>query len=95
MNRKSFTVEIDEAIADNFDLQVQARGYLKYRSIQAAIKLWLDLPVELQARLLDASLNADSLVTIVEQIVDGRIESGRKAARKLLGNQQKKPGRKG
>ena len=53
------------------------------------------MPVEVQARLLDQSLETDNFIELIEQIVDERIEAGRKAARKLLGPQRKKPNRKG
>lgn len=91
---KLLSADVDAGLADSFLNQADTRGYKKKRALASAIKLWTNLPEEIQARLLNQSLDADGLVTIVEQIVDERIEAGRQAARKLLQPQRKKRPRK-
>lgn len=95
MHKKAFTVDVDEKVSDDFSVQVDERGYKKYRAIQAAVKLWTDLPPEIQIRLLDLSLNADGLVEIVNQILDERIQAGRKMGKYIAARQDKKPPQKG
>jgi hypothetical protein len=47
-NAKSFTAEIDSATKDAFKRQLKARGQTQNDAVNAAIKVWLSLPHEIQ-----------------------------------------------
>jgi len=51
--RKAFTVDADEFLSEKFSKQVLDRGYTKYRAIEGAMRLWLNLPTEMQATLIE------------------------------------------
>ena len=80
-------------LVDRFTKQVDQRSSKIKRSLAAAVKLWIELPQEVQSRLLDQSLDANSLIGLVEEIVDERMKAGRAAGSKLLGRPNKKHGR--
>lgn len=85
---------MDASLVDEFTEQVDQRGYKIKRSLAAAVRLWLDLPEAVQARLLNQTLEANSLVELVQEIVDEKIQAGTKAAQKLVGHRGKKQARK-
>jgi len=87
--------KINLEVAKNFRLQAKERRQpIKY-SLEAAVKLWTELPPEIQSRLLNQSLSPDSFIELIQQIVDERIETGRKVAKKTFSPQRKKRGQKG
>lgn len=92
---KLLSADVDSKLADRFLEQADQRGYKKKRSLAAAVKLWVELPEVVQARLLNQSLDGDSLVELVQQILDEYIEEGRKAGLKLVERQRKKRTQKG
>lgn len=65
--------EVRADIADLFRRQCEQRHQLKHGALTAAIKLWVQLPSEIQARLLDQSLDNGGLVELVNKIVDERL----------------------
>jgi len=91
---KNLGAMVEEGLVDAFTEQVDGRGYKIKRSLAAAVRLWVDLPEEIQARLLNQTLAANGLVEIVQGIVDERIQAGKKAAQKLAGPRSRKPGQK-
>jgi len=82
-------------LADRFVQQSDERGYKIKRSLFAAAKLWIELPPEVQSRLLDQSLDTNSFIELVRQIADEQIEKGRQAGRALLARQKRNKPRKG
>ena len=93
---KNFGAEIDVGLYDQIEDYISTIPKLKKKQlVTAMVNLWLSLPDSIRANLLYAPQNAVNFVSIVEQIVDQRIEAGRKAARKLVEPPQKKRGRKG
>ena len=86
---------MDETLVDAFTNQVEERGSKIKRSLAAAVKLWVELPSDIQGLLLDESLKSDSFIALVHKIVDERIEAGRNAARKLVSRPLKKQAPKG
>ena len=85
---------IPSELKDKIDAQVEECGWKIGRVVIGMAKLWAELPPSIQARLLSQSLESDSFIELVQQIVDERIEEGRKAAQALVGRQKRKPGRK-
>jgi len=86
--------KVPTAIAKKFRSQARQRGQKVKKNLAAAAKLWVELPETMQARLLNQSLDANSFIEIVQQIVEERIEAGRSAARKSLEPPRKKPTRR-
>jgi hypothetical protein len=89
-SEKNLGAMIAASLVDEFTEQVDQRGYKIKRALAAAVKLWKDLPEEIQARLLNQSLASNGLGEIVQKIVEERIETGRKVARKSLERPRKK-----
>ncbi len=90
------SVEIPSPLFEAFDKQRLERGQVKKAAVVAAIKLWIELPEEIQARLLNQALDGSAFVELVEQIVDERIAAGRRDMRRVLrGLPRSKPSPKG
>ena len=87
---ETLSVDIDPEIFAQLQSQWKARGQIRNRAVQAAVKLWVGLPVDLQARLIDQSLDADNFIELVQQIVDERIEKGYADGAKFLAKRQKR-----
>ena len=85
---------MDAELVDKFTSQVDNQGSKIKRSLAAAVKLWIELPAEIQIQLLNQNLNTNSFISLVQEIVDERIGKGRKSAQKLLEHQNKRPNRK-
>ena len=85
-NRKTLSVDIDI----EFQAQWKSRRQQKNGAVESAIRLWVDLPVTVQASIMDSELSANCLVELVQEIVDERIEAGRVAGAKLLERQKRK-----
>lgn len=91
---KNLASKIPTRLADSFRKQARKRrNPIKY-CLAAAVKLWIELPDTIQARLLNQSLDADSFIALVQEIADERIEAGRKTARKSLEPPRKKRSQK-
>ena len=43
INQKSFGVDVDSKLCDEFTEQYIARGFKKYRTLEGALRLWLTL----------------------------------------------------
>jgi hypothetical protein len=79
---RKFIAEIYSETADIFQKQVSERGTKQKAAISAAMRLWAELPVEIQARLLDQSLNGSAFIELVNQVIDERISSKKKTSLK-------------
>ena len=62
---KSLNVEIDGEVFGKFDSQRKQRGQVKKDAAEAAVKLWISLPKETQARLLDKSLSEEEFIEAI------------------------------
>ncbi|MCK4959196.1 MAG: hypothetical protein KAT00_07340 [Planctomycetes bacterium] len=86
---------VDEPLFERFTEQADARGVKVKRAVAAAAKLWVELPPEIQARLLNQSLDESAFIGLVRQIVDDRIEAGRKAGEAIAARHPRKQSPKG
>ena len=77
-NEKLLSADIDRKVVDNFLTQASKRGFTKKRVLAAAVKLWIELPLEVQAKLLDQSIDGKSFVSLVRQITDEQIKKSLK-----------------
>ena len=92
---KPLNVDISTGLFARFEKQRRERGQIKKVAAEASLRLWISLPDEIQARLINKALDSDSFIELVEHIVDERIGSGTKAGKALAARQNKKPSRKG
>lgn len=93
-DRETLSADIDKALHEQFQTQWKSRRQQKNGAVEAAIQLWIDLPLEVQAKLLAKETDANSLVRLVQEILDQRIEAGHKAGIKLLSPPPHKPTRR-
>ena len=82
-NEKLLSADMDRKLVDDFLSQASQRGFTKKRVLAAAVKLWIQLPREVQATLLDQSLDEDSFIDLVRQIADEQIQKALKKKSKL------------
>ncbi|MHC5184649.1 MAG: hypothetical protein ACYSPI_10295 [Planctomycetota bacterium] len=75
---KLLSADIDRKVVDNFLSQASKRGFTKKRVLAAAVELWTKLPLEIQAKLLDQSLESGSFTELVRQIADEQIQKALK-----------------
>ncbi len=71
---KLLSAHVDAEVCDRFLQQAATRCVVKKRALAAAVKLWSELPAEIQIQLLDRSIEENAFVGLVEQIVDERIK---------------------
>jgi len=73
---KQLIAQVSVELTEKFKSQLDQRKQTQKYAIASAIRLWTELPVDLQAHLLDESLDADSFIEIVRAIVDERMKTG-------------------
>ncbi|MFH1370390.1 MAG: hypothetical protein ABII09_03780 [Planctomycetota bacterium] len=71
---KLLSAHVDAELCDRFLQQAATRCIVKKRALAAAVKLWSELPAEIQARLLDRSIEESAFVELVHHVVDERIK---------------------
>jgi len=81
-DEKTLAADIKISLLNAFEKQWKARGQIQKRAVAAAIRLWISLPEDLQAKLISQELGGNDFLSLVRQIVDERIELGRKVKSK-------------
>jgi hypothetical protein len=81
-NEKLLSADIECKTVDKFLSQASERGFTKKRVLAAAAKLWIELPLEIQAKLLNQSLDGNSFIDLVRQIADEQIKKAEKGLQK-------------
>jgi hypothetical protein len=66
--------DIKVSLLNSFEKQWRSRGQVQKRAIAAALRLWISLPEDLQAKLISQELRQNDFLSLVRQIVDERIE---------------------
>jgi hypothetical protein len=97
-NLVQLNARVPQSLRDSF-WDTVPKGTNKQHVMAAVARLWISLPVEYQKMLIDAessgkAISQSSLVEIVRQIVEDRIQEGRRAGKSLLELQRKKQGQK-
>lgn len=90
-SEKTLSADVKISLADNFEKQWKARGQIQKRAVETALRLWVSLPEDLQAKLISQELGENDFLSIVRQIVDERIQLGQQAVSK---NARKKKAKK-
>ena len=88
---KTLVADINVSLIDAFEKQWKARGQVQKRAVAAALRLWVSLPEDLQAKLISQELGENDFISLVRQIVDECIELSRQAVSQ---NIRKKPAKK-
>jgi hypothetical protein len=78
---KNLIAQVYSDIADTFQNQISERGIKQKAAFSAAIKLWTELPPEIQARLLDQSLNGSTFIGLVNQVIDARFSKKKSSSK--------------
>ena len=86
---------MDAEIVDAFTNQADTRGQIKKSALAAAVRLWTSLPEEIQARLMNRSLSETAFIELINQMLDTRIQEGRKDGQALARRQKSKQRQKG
>jgi hypothetical protein len=71
---QTLTADIPAKLFEEFDSQRRKRGQVKKEAVRAMVKLWVQLPEEFQAKLLNQSTGTDSFTDLIRQIVDEQIK---------------------
>jgi hypothetical protein len=75
---KLLSAHIDPELCDRFLQQAHMRCIVKKRALAGAVRLWTELPTDLQARLLDRTTEENTFTDLVRQIVDERLGKSKK-----------------
>ena len=90
-DEKTLAADIKTSLVDAFEKQWKARGQVQKRAVAAALRLWISLPEDIQAKLISEELGENNFISLVRQIVDEHIELSQQAVSK---NIRKKPAKK-
>jgi hypothetical protein len=88
---KTLAADVKASLLNSFEKQWKARGQVQKRAVAAALRLWISLPEDLQARLMSQELGQNDFLSFARQIVDERIELSQQVVSK---NIRKKPAKK-
>lgn len=91
--------QVSDEFRDIFQSQLKERGQKQKDVLIASIRIWMDLPLEVQAKLIDQSTDESYLNTIVENIVDKKLSEklanwGVESAVNDAGGQPKRQGKR-
>jgi len=99
-DQKSFGVDVDSKLLDEFTEQYTSRGFKKYRTLEGALRLWLTLSSQEQIQWIEGNpkpVSSDVDVDLDEEIrVFARSFAvlTKKLQDRAAANTQKKPRRK-
>jgi len=66
--KKSFGAEISTELADTFSDYVEKIGFQKFRSIEAALRLFMRAPVDIQVACMFDNSNTSTQLNIADQV---------------------------
>ena len=73
MAKKIFSAELTETVLEAFSEHVTERRYVKYRAVEAGMKLFMALPSEMQVTSMQEDVSAEELRLLL--VADGKQES--------------------
>ena len=73
-NEKTMGADIPIKLFEAFNKQRTERGQVKKEAVRAMVQMWLQLPQEVQARLLNQTTDSDTFTDLVRQIADEQIQ---------------------
>ncbi len=72
-NEITLAADVSSELFEAFDQQRSDRSQVKKCAVEAAIRLWISLPNEIQARLLSKSLSESHFTELIDSIVDQKM----------------------
>ena len=77
-NEKTLGVDIPLKLFEAFNKQRTERGQVKKEAVRAMVQLWLQLPQELQSKLMNQTTDNDTFTDLVRQIANEEIQKALK-----------------
>jgi hypothetical protein len=77
-DERTMGVDLPVKLFDEFNKQRKKRGQVKKDAVRTMVKLWVQLPEEVQAKLLNQSLDGKTFINLVRQIADEQITKRQK-----------------
>jgi hypothetical protein len=68
-NERTLAADIETSLLNSFEKQWKKRGQVQKRAVAAALRLWISLPEDLQARLISRELGQNDFLSIVRQTI--------------------------
>lgn len=70
---KPLGAELDSELVDAFLKQVESRGFKKKRALGGALKVWISLPTEIQAKTLDDAFGENVFSGLLHYLINNEI----------------------
>ena len=93
-NEKTLAADIKIPLADAFEKQWKARGQIQKRAVAAALRLWITLPEDLQAKLISRELDGNDFLSLVREIVEEHIQLNQRTSSKNIRRKHAKKARR-
>ena len=77
-NEKTLGVDIPSKQFEAFNKQRTERAQVKKEAVRAMVQLWLQLPHEVQSKLINQTTDNDTFTELVRQIADEQIQKALK-----------------
>lgn len=68
-NERTLAADIKTSLLRSFEKQWKTRGQVQKRAVAAALRLWISLPEDLQARLISQELDQNDFLSLVRQTI--------------------------
>jgi hypothetical protein len=77
-NEKTLSSDIPMKLFEAFNKQRTQRGQVKKEAVRAMVQLWLQIPQEVQSKLMNQTTDSGSFTKLVRQIADEQIHKALK-----------------
>ena len=81
-DERTLGVDLPVKLFEEFNSQRKIRGQVKKEAVRAMVSLWVQLPEDAQAKLLNQSLEGKSFISLVRHIADEQIQKSLKKTSK-------------
>lgn len=68
-NERTLAADIKTSLLSSFEKQWKTRGQVQKRAVAAALRLWISLPEDLQAKLISRELGQNDFLGIVRETI--------------------------
>jgi len=68
-NERTLAADIKTSLLSSFEKQWKTRGQVQKRAVAAALRLWISLPEDSQARLISQELGQNDFLSLVRQTI--------------------------
>lgn len=92
-SKEYLTARVSEGFTDRFRASIP-KGFAFGHALEKALELWMSLPEDYRLQILAGRVGS-SLIDVVEEVVDRKIQEGIAAGKLLTQSQRQKPPQKG